>query len=104
MRVESRSTQLPPVFVPYEGRSFVEVQLYASATDRGELERLIATVNLGSLVSTQPITLTATAVVKGDLRGRWISGITLRSHTECYTDVCRSISESSEAGDAVPVQ
>jgi hypothetical protein len=83
--------------------SEAEVEVYASSGPGAQTERYLGRVEMGRL-SEESTSLTGTLTVREDLRGWRISGVTQRERQDCYTDICRSSHESSEASLGVEVR
>jgi Right handed beta helix region/Domain of unknown function DUF11 len=84
-------------------KSEAEVEVYANSGPGSHARRYLGTVEMGQLIE-QSASLSGTLAVKEDLRGWWISGVTLRERQDCYTDTCKSSRETSEASVGVEVR
>jgi len=85
--------------------SKAEVELYASRDPNRQLERFLGRVEFYDLLSDRPISLRNGDFTNEDLRGWWITAVTIRRHVECpYSELCRFAEETSEPGPAVRVE
>jgi len=86
----------PGTLYCYFSAAFVRVELFVNGTSHSDTEELLGSISLGNLALDGPSHFMKEFAVGGDLRGRWISAVTIRSRDDCVTDECDIVSESSE--------
>lgn len=81
--------------------SWADVEVYANDLAGSHLQRYLGSVTMS--VSDDGTPSVATLKVSEDLRGRWISAVSIRNRSDCYTDFCDHSIETSEATIGVRV-
>lgn len=92
------SSAPPGYFLNGWGSAMVE--LYVNGSAGRSVERFVARKEAGSVFLDRASSFDVTFTIDGDLRSQWLTALAGRRRTDCFAEVCRYSTETSEVSEA----